>query len=185
MSLIMTMGIVFGDIGTSPLYVMKAITGVNPGYTSEYIIGAVSCIIWTLTLQTTVKYVLIALRADHNGEGGVLSLYSLLKRVKAKWIYIPAVIGASTLIADGVITPAVTVTSAIEGLQDFSPDVPVIGIVITVIAAIFIFQRYGTGTIGKFFGPFMLLWFLMLGATGMAHLFDNAGILRDIHKISN
>lgn len=178
MSLIMTMGIVFGDIGTSPLYVMKAITGVNPGYTSEYIIGAVSCIIWTLTLQTTVKYVLIALRADHNGEGGVLSLYSLLKRVKAKWIYIPAVIGASTLIADGVITPAVTVTSAIEGLQDFSPDVPVIGIVITVIAAIFIFQRYGTGTIGKFFGPFMLLWFLMLGATGMAHLFDNAGILK-------
>lgn len=178
MGLIVTVGIVFGDIGTSPLYVMKAIAGVNPGYDAAYIIGAVSCIIWTLTLQTTLKYVVIALQADNKGEGGILALYSLLKKIRYKWLFIPAIIGASTLIADGVITPAVTVTSAIEGLKNFSDGIPVIPIVLIIITLIFIIQPFGTGSIGKFFGPFMLAWFLMLGVLGMLHVADSPVIFK-------
>ena len=115
--LIVTLGIVYGDIGTSPLYVMKAIIGANAHINADYIIGAVSCIIWTLTLQTTVKYVLITLRADNKGEGGILALYALVRKSKKKWLYVIAIIGASTLIADGIITPSITVVSAIEGLK--------------------------------------------------------------------
>ena len=121
--LLMTLGIVFGDIGTSPLYVMKAITHTGEALTENYVLGALSCIIWTLTLQTTIKYVLIALRADNHGEGGILALYALLRRHKRRWIYAIAVIGASTLLADGIITPAITVTTAIEGLRGISPEV--------------------------------------------------------------
>ena len=178
MALIVTVGIVFGDIGTSPLYVMKAITGVNPDYNADYILGAVSCIIWTLTLQTTLKYVIIALQADNKGEGGILALYSLLKKLKHKWLFIPAIIGASTLIADGVITPAVTVTSAIEGLEKLSQGIPVIPIVIIIISLIFVIQPFGTGSIGKFFGPFMLAWFLMLGVIGICNIADDSSIFK-------
>lgn len=181
MALIVTVGIVFGDIGTSPLYVMKAITGVNPAYDADYIIGAVSCIIWTLTLQTTLKYVIIALQADNKGEGGILALYSLLKNLRHKWLFIPAIIGASTLIADGVITPAVTVTSAIEGLENFSDGIPVIPIVLLIIALIFLIQPFGTGSIGKFFGPFMMAWFLMLGILGIMNVSDSYSILKSFN----
>lgn len=168
LGLLVTMGIVFGDIGTSPLYVMKAIMGVNPAYDADYIIGAVSCVIWTLTLQTTLKYVVIALRADNKGEGGILALYSLLRRRGARWLYAVAAIGAAALIADGVITPAMTVTSAIEGLAPIDPSIPVVPIVIAIISLIFIMQRAGTGSIGRLFGPYMLVWFLMLGVMGAA-----------------
>lgn len=178
MALIVTVGIVFGDIGTSPLYVMKAITGVNPDYNADYILGAVSCIIWTLTLQTTLKYVIIALQADNKGEGGILALYSLLKKLRHKWLFIPAMIGASTLIADGVITPAVTVTSAIEGLEKFSEGIPVIPIVVIIITLIFVIQPFGTGSIGKFFGPFMMAWFIMLGVLGIFNLADDFSVLK-------
>lgn len=176
--LIVTMGIVFGDIGTSPLYVMKAIVGVNHAFDADYVVGAVSCVIWTLTLQTTVKYVLIALRADNKGEGGILALFSLLCRLPRRWLYVVAAVGASTLIADGVITPAITVTSAIEGLDIISPGVPVVPVVVVIIAGIFLMQQAGTGKIGRFFGPFMLLWFLMLGALGCTHIGDYSGIWR-------
>lgn len=168
MGMIVTMGIVFGDIGTSPLYVMKAIMAVNPSYDAGYIIGAVSCVIWTLTLQTTVKYVVIALRADNKGEGGILALYSLLRRKGARWLYAVAAVGAAALIADGVITPAMTVTSAIEGLSPIDPAIPVVPIVIAIISLIFLMQRAGTGRIGRLFGPYMLAWFLMLGVMGAA-----------------
>ena len=178
MPLLVTVGIVFGDIGTSPLYVMKAITGVNPDYDADYILGAISCIIWTLTLQTTLKYVIIALQADNKGEGGILALYSLLKKLKYKWLFIPAIIGASTLIADGVITPAVTVTSAIEGLEKFSEGIPVIPIVIIIITLIFVIQPFGTGSIGKFFGPFMMTWFLMLGFLGIFNITDATSVFK-------
>ena len=154
-ALLVAIGIVFGDIGTSPLYVMKAIMGVDRGYGPDYVIGAVSCVIWTLTLQTTLKYVVVALRADNKGEGGILALYSLIKGLKRRWIYILAAIGASALIADGVITPAMTVTSAIEGLRDLDPDAPVLPIVVLIISGIFLVQRLGTKAIGKFFGPFI------------------------------
>ncbi len=172
------MGIVFGDIGTSPLYVMKAIVGVNPSFDADYIVGAVSCVIWTLTLQTTVKYVLIALRADNKGEGGILALFSLLRRLPRKWLYIVAAVGGSALIADGVITPAITVTSAIEGLRIASPSMPVLPIVFAIIIGIFLMQQAGTGRIGRFFGPFMLAWFLMLGVLGCCNIGAYTGILR-------
>lgn len=181
MALIVTVGIVFGDIGTSPLYVMKAIAGVNPDYNADYILGAISCIIWTLTLQTTLKYVIIALQADNKGEGGILALYSLLKKLKHKWLFIPAMIGASTLIADGVITPAVTVTSAIEGLEKLSAGIPVIPIVVIIITLIFIIQPFGTGSIGKFLGPFMMAWFLMLGILGVFNIADDMSIFKSFN----
>lgn len=178
MGLLVTMGIVFGDIGTSPLYVMKAIVGANADYDDLYIIGAVSCVIWTLTLQTTIKYVVIALRADNKGEGGILSLFSLLKSSSRKWLYLIAAIGASTLIADGVITPAITVTSAIEGLSIVYEEIPVVPIVVVIVLGIFLLQQAGTGKIGKFFGPFMLVWFLFLGIMGSLNIGLHAAILK-------
>lgn len=177
-ALLVTIGIVFGDIGTSPLYVMKAIMGVGAAHDAGYVIGAVSCIIWTLTLQTTLKYVVIALRADNRGEGGILALYSLVRGLKKRWAYVLAAVGASALIADGVITPAMTVTSAVEGLRDLSPDAPVLPVVLVIISGIFLIQRLGTKAIGKFFGPFMFAWFLMLGILGVCHLSDHWGIMR-------
>lgn len=178
MGMLVALGIVFGDIGTSPLYVMKAITGVNPGYDSDYIVGAVSCVIWTLTLQTTVKYVLLALNASNRGEGGILALFALLRKHHRKWLYIVAATGAAALIADGVITPAITVTSAIEGLGIIAPSLPVVPIVVVIILFIFIMQPAGTGKIGRYFGPFMLLWFLMLGILGASHIGDWPAILK-------
>lgn len=164
LGLLVTLGIVFGDIGTSPLYVMKAILHTGETINESTILGALSCIIWTLTLQTTIKYVCVALRADNNGEGGILALYALLRKMKRKWIYLLAIIGASTLLADGIITPAITVTTAIEGLESISPHLPVIPITLGTI--IFFVQRFGTESIGKSFGVFMLIWFLLLGVTG-------------------
>ena len=170
MGLIVTLGIVYGDIGTSPLYVMKAIIGATPLIDANYIIGAVSCIIWTLTLQTSVKYVLIALRADNKGEGGILALYALLRRQKMKWLYVFAIIGAATLIADGVITPSITVVSAIEGLKGIEPYTPVVPISILIVTILFLIQQFGTNAIGKSFGPMMLIWFTMLGVLGGASI---------------
>lgn len=166
LGLLITLGIVFGDIGTSPLYVMKAILHTGEAINESTILGALSCIIWTLTLQTTIKYVCVALRADNNGEGGILALYALLRKMKRKWIYLLAIIGASTLLADGIITPAITVTTAIEGLESISPHLPVIPITLGIITIIFFVQRFGTENIGKSFGVFMLIWFLLLGVTG-------------------
>lgn len=176
--LLVTVGIVFGDIGTSPLYVMKAITGVNPGFDADYIIGAVSCVIWTLTLQTTVKYVLLALRADNHGEGGILALFALLRRLPRRWLYIVAAVGAAALVADGMITPAITVTSAIEGLGTILPDVPVVTIVVVIITLIFVMQQAGTGRIGRLFGPFMLVWFTTLGVLGTVAMVQCPGVLK-------
>lgn len=176
--LLVTMGIVFGDIGTSPLYVMKAITGVNREWNNEYIIGAISCVIWTLTLQTTVKYVLIALHADNDGEGGILALFALLRRVPRRWLYIVAATGAAALVADGVITPAITVTSAIEGLEIIVPSLPTVPIAAAIILLIFVMQQMGTGKIGRCFGPFMLAWFSMLGVLGALQLITYLPILK-------
>lgn len=173
----------FGDIGTSPLYVMKAIISANDVVSEPYIIGAVSCVIWTLTLQTTVKYVIIALRADNKGEGGILALYSLIKRMPHRWLYFLAAIGASALIADGVITPAMTVTSAVEGLRDLNPDAPVLPVVLLIIAGIFLVQCLGTKAIGRFFGPFMLAWFLMLGILGLVHLSDEWSVMKAFNPV--
>lgn len=186
---LVALGVVFGDLGTSPLYVMKAI--VNAGKQSgiisqnpeEYIEGALSCIIWTLTLQTTVKYVIIALRADNKGEGGILSLYSLVKRFKKKWLYIIAIIGASALIADSVITPSITVISAIEGLELVTHKPPVVPITLVILVILFVVQQFGTSSIGKFFGPVMVLWFLIIGGCGFYHLLDYPAIIKAFNPV--
>lgn len=183
MGVIVTLGIVFGDIGTSPLYVMKAIVRAGNPVNAEYIIGTVSCIIWTLTLQTTVKYVLIALRADNKGEGGILALYALIRRHSRKWFYFLAIIGASTLIADGVITPSITVLSAIEGLKVYEPETPVVPIALCIVTVLFFIQQFGTNMIGKLFGPLMLLWFSMLGVLGAMHIGDYIPILQAFNPL--
>lgn len=170
--LLVTLGIIFGDIGTSPLYVLKAIVG-SDAIDKTDIIGAISAIFWTLTLQTTVKYVIITLRADNNGEGGIFSLYTLIRKTKVKWLLFPAIIGGSTLLADGIITPPVTVSSAIEGLRVMNPNIPTIPIVIAIITVLFGLQQFGTKLIGKFFGPVMFLWFSMLGILGFIQLQTN------------
>ena len=178
MGVIVTLGIVFGDIGTSPLYVMKAIVRAVSVVDANYIIGAVSCIIWTLTLQTTIKYVLVALRADNKGEGGILALYALIRKRSKRWFYILAILGASTLVADGVITPSITVLSAIEGLQNYEPETPIIPICLCIITVLFFIQQFGTKTIGKLFGPLMLIWFSMMGLIGASHIAEYMPILK-------
>ncbi len=178
---IVTLGIVYGDIGTSPLYVMKAILGANPHVDTNYILGAISCIFWTLTLQTTIKYVMITLRADNKGEGGILALYALVRRNKKKWLYIVAILGASTLIADGIITPAITVVSAIEGLQGMYANTPVVPISIGIITALFFIQQFGTNVIGKSFGPIMFIWFATLGVLGILQIANLPLILKALN----
>lgn len=168
LGVILAIGIVFGDIGTSPLYVMRAVLKdlpVGASYQPEYILGAVSCVIWTLTLQTTIKYVLITLRADNKGEGGILSLFALIRK-NYRWAYIIAAFGAAALLADGIITPAMTVLSSIEGLHAAIPSVQVVPVTVAILLILFLVQPFGTGSLGKYFGPIMLCWFLMIGILG-------------------
>ncbi|MCS7029090.1 MAG: KUP/HAK/KT family potassium transporter [Bacteroidia bacterium] len=167
--LLVTVGIIFGDIGTSPLYVLKAIVGDKP-IEKELILGALSCIFWTLTLQTTLKYVVLTLRADNNGEGGILSLYALVRKASKQWVVFPAMLGACALLADGIITPSISVSSAIEGLRVINPDIPTVPIVISIITALFIIQQFGTNVVGKTFGPVMLVWFSMLAVLGLVQV---------------
>jgi KUP system potassium uptake protein len=155
------MGIIYGDIGTSPLYVMQSIIGDNP-INSLTVLGGLSCIFWTLTLQTTIKYILLILRADNKGEGGIFALYALVRRTKVKWLLFPAIIGGAALLGEGIITPAISVSSAIEGLRQSYPNIQTIPIIIGILFSLFAIQQFGTKSIGKFFGPVMLIWFLML-----------------------
>ncbi len=166
---LVTLGIIFGDIGTSPLYVLKAIVGERE-ISETLVFGGLSCVFWTLTLQTTFKYIWLTLQADNHGEGGIFSLYTLVHRYR-KWLYFPAFVGAGTLLADGIITPPISVASAIEGLKLVVPDIPVIPIVIAIITAIFAFQRFGTKIVGGAFGPIMLIWFVMLFTLGIYQIF--------------
>lgn len=177
--LLVSLGIIYGDIGTSPLYVFKAIVGEN-AISSNLILGGLSCIFWILTLQTTVKYVIITLRADNKGEGGILSLYSLVKR-RAKWLIFPAMIGGASLLADGMITPPITVSSAIEGLRIYFPDIPTVPIVIAIISSLFLIQRFGTSIVGKVFGPLMFIWFSMMGVIGMLYVVEMPEVFKAIN----
>jgi KUP system potassium uptake protein len=178
---LITLGIIFGDIGTSPLYVLKAIVGENEIIESATILGGLSCIFWTLTLQTTIKYVILTLRADNKGEGGIFALYALVKKAKIKWLMYPAVIGGSTLLADGIITPPISVASAIEGLRVVSPNIHTIPIVIAILTALFTIQQFGTKFIGKFFGPAMLAWFLMLSTLGIIQIATDVSVLAAVN----
>lgn len=178
--LLITLGIIYGDIGTSPLYVMKAIIG-DGIISADILLGGVSCVFWTLTLQTTVKYVLITLNADNNGEGGIFSLYTLVRRTKVKWLIIPAVIGGGALLADGIITPPISVSSAIEGLRTFYPTINTIPIVIGILFVLFFIQQFGTNFLGKFFGPMMFIWFAMLGILGGIQIYHNIDVFKAIN----
>ncbi len=177
--LLITVGIIFGDIGTSPLYVLKAIAG-DRALSEQLILGGLSCIFWTLTLQTTLKYVVITLRADNKGEGGIFSLYTLVRRRK-KWLVIPAMIGGASLLADGIITPPISVSSAVEGLSYVNPNIKTMPIIISIIVGIFVIQQFGTKFIGKAFGPVMLIWFLMLGIVGGAYFINDLSVIKALN----
>jgi len=179
-SLLIALGIIYGDIGTSPLYVLKAIVGDRP-INETLVLGGLSCVLWTLTLQTTLKYVVLTLRADNHGEGGIFALYALLKRMNKKWLIIPAIIGGSTLLADGLITPPISVSSAIEGLKVLNPNIETIPIIIAIIFSLFAIQQFGTNFIGKFFGPVMLVWFSMLAVLGCGSIFHHVSVLKAIN----
>ncbi len=180
---IVTMGIVFGDLGTSPLYTMRAILVMSGGNFNELLIfGSLSCIFWTLTLSTTIKYVIITLRADNNGEGGIFALFALLRK-KSSWAAILTMIGGAALLADGVITPSITVTSAIEGLNLINPGLPVVPVVLVIIGILFFIQQFGTNIVGSSYGPIMLVWFLMLALLGLSQLVLHPAILEAISPV--
>jgi KUP system potassium uptake protein len=181
--LVIALGIIYGDIGTSPLYVFNAIIG-GRTITDNLIIGTLSCIIWTLTLQTTIKYVWLVLQADNRGEGGTFALYALVRRQR-KWLVIPAMLGGAALLADGIITPPISITSAVEGLRELPAlrqlgkfDNTIVYIVIGILTAFFFLQQFGTASIGKLFGPIMFIWFSMLAVLGVYHIFDDLTIFR-------
>ncbi|MBK8788053.1 MAG: KUP/HAK/KT family potassium transporter [Chitinophagaceae bacterium] len=182
--LLVALGIIYGDIGTSPLYVFNSI--IKGRVVDEtLILGTLSLIIWTITLLTTIKYVVMVLRADNRGEGGIFSLFALVRRRK-KWLVIPAMIGGAALLSDGIITPPISITSAIEGLKelpqfhDLSQNT-IVYIVLGIIAIFFFAQQFGTSSIGKIFGPFMSVWFGMLAILGLVHLSDDFTIFRALN----
>ena len=177
--LLISLGIIYGDIGTSPLYVFKAIVE-SQLINENLILGGLSLIFWTLTLQTTLKYVVITLRADNKGEGGIFSLFSLVRR-RAKWLILPAIIGGCALLADGIITPPITVSAAIEGLQTYYPHLQTVSIVIAIIIALFIIQQFGTSLVGKAFGPIMFLWFTMMGVLGVVFIVQMPSVLKALN----
>lgn len=178
---LITLGIVFGDIGTSPLYTVNAIAGEDP-IDSEIIFGAFSCIFWTLTVQTTLKYVLITLRADNNGEGGIFSLYTLVRRLRG-WLMFPAIIGGAFLMADGLLTPPVSVSSAVEGLRRIYPEINTVPIVLGIIFLLFAVQQFGTASIGWFFGPIMMAWFLFIGGIGAYSALNHPEIFNALNPV--
>ena len=179
--LLIALGIIYGDIGTSPLYVFNAIIS-DRVITEELILGSLSCIIWTLTLQTTLKYVIMVLRADNRGEGGIFALYALVRR-RRKWLVVPAMIGGASVLADGMITPPISITSAVEGLKNI-PSLnnidtdTIVYIVLGIMTMFFFLQQFGTASIGKMFGPVMMIWFSMLAILGIMHLGDEPGIFK-------
>lgn len=179
--LIVAIGIIYGDIGTSPLYVFSAIIK-GKVITSDLILGGLSCIIWTLTIQTTIKYVILTLRADNKGEGGMFSLFALVRR-HGKWAVFPAMIGGAAVLSEGIITPAISVTAAVEGLKliDIFNNITqwtIVGIVLFILIILFFLQQFGTASIGRFFGPVMVIWFTMLIILGVSHIMDDINVLK-------
>lgn len=179
---LIAIGIVFGDIGTSPLYVFTAITG-GTNFDSQLVLGSMSCIFWTLMSIATFKYIIMALNADNQGEGGIFALFALLKKRRIKWVYLPALIGCATLLADGFITPSISISSAVEGLNTIYPSLPTMPIVMTIIVLLFLIQQFGTHFIGRIFGPVMVTWFLFLGLLGFMQLTKNPMVLKAINPM--
>lgn len=183
--ILIAFGIIYGDIGTSPIYTFRFIVGTHQ-ITEDLILGGLSCVFWTLTLITSFKYVYLALSADNKGEGGIFALYALVRRYKSRWVIYPAVIGCATLIADGFITPAISVTSAIEGLRAIDPEIStstIITIVIIILVALFVFQQFGSGVVGRTFGPVMMLWFLFIAIIGFSHVILKPEVLKAVNPV--
>lgn len=178
--ILVALGIIYGDIGTSPIYTMKFIVGDRP-ITEGLILGGLSAVFWTLTLITTIKYIYLALNADNKGEGGIFALYALVRRYKAGWVIYPAIIGCCTLVADGFITPAISVSSAIEGLRLIYPEIPTTSIVIVILFLLFVFQQFGSAVVGRTFGPIMCVWFVMLALLGLNQLIHYPSIFRALN----
>lgn len=184
---LISLGIIFGDIGTSPIYVLKAImnmaTSGNHPITDDLILGGVSCVFWTLTIVVSIKYVIIALNADNNGEGGIFALYAIVRRYKAKWTIIPALLGCASLMADGFITPPISISSAVEGLTILYPGIQTVPIVIGILLVIFLVQQFGTNKIGGLFGPIMFIWFTMIGVLGAVQIAQNPSVFKAINPM--
>lgn len=182
-SLLIALGIIYGDIGTSPLYVLKAIVG-DREISEMLVYGGISCVVWTITFQTTFKYIFLTLKADNNGEGGIFSLYALVRRY-GKYLIIPTILGACTLLADGIITPPISVASAVEGLTNLNglENIPTVPIVIAIISGLFLFQMYGTHKVGAAFGPLMFIWFLMIAVLGVSQIAQHPGILKALNPV--
>lgn len=177
---LVTLGIIFGDIGTSPIYVMNAICSSHT-ISAELVLGGLSCVFWTLMMITTVKYVFIALNNDNKGEGGIFALYALVRRYKVTWTIIPAIIGCSMLIADGFITPPISISSAVEGLKILNPDIPTVPIVVVILIGLFVFQQFGTKVVGGIFGPVMLIWFGMIGTLGALQIAKYPAVMQALN----
>jgi len=180
--ILVSFGIIYGDIGTSPLYVFTAIVGERE-ISKELVFGGLSCVVWTLILITTIKYIYLALNADNKGEGGIFALYALVRRYKAGWVIYPAIIGCATLLADGFLTPAISISSAVEGLRFISPEIPTTTIVISIMIALFVFQQFGTGVVGGVFGPVMSIWFLTIGGVGFYQLIQNPSVIAALNPV--
>lgn len=179
-TLLIALGIIFGDIGTSPIYVLNAIVSGHV-ISRELVYGGLSCVFWTLFLVTTVKYVFLALNADNKGEGGIFALYALVRRYKVQWTILPAIIGCAALMADGFITPPISISSAVEGLRILNPDIPTVPIVLTILTGLFLFQQFGTRIVGGIFGPVMLIWFTMIGTLGIMQIIKNPVVLHALN----
>jgi KUP system potassium uptake protein len=177
-SLLVALGIIYGDIGTSPLYVLKAIVGDRP-IDETLVLGGVSCVFWTLVFQTTIKYITLTLMADNQGEGGIFSLYALVKRY-GRYLVIPTILGATTLLADGIITPPISVASAVEGLEMIIPHIPTVPIVVVILSLLFFFQRFGTQKVGTAFGPVMFIWFSMLFVIGVSQIIHFPDVVKSL-----
>ncbi len=183
--ILVSLGIIYGDIGTSPIYTFRFIVGEHI-VSRELIFGGLSCVFWTLTIITTIKYIYLALSADNKGEGGIFALYALVRKYRAGWVIFPAIIGCCTLLADGFITPAISVTSAVEGIKTLAPDITtdtIVAIVIAILAVLFVFQQFGTSVVGKTFGPVMLIWFTFIAAIGTYQLFGSLEVLQAINPV--
>lgn len=177
--LLISLGIIYGDIGTSPLYVLSAICN-GKTITRDLIYGGLSCVFWTLMLVTTLKYVIVTLRADNKGEGGIFSLYTLVRR-RGRWLIVPAIIGGCALLADGMITPPISVSSAVEGLEYLMPGIPTVKIVLLILTGLFFVQQFGTNVVGRLFGPMMFIWFAMLGILGVWHIKSHPEVLHALN----
>jgi KUP system potassium uptake protein len=180
--ILVSLGIIYGDIGTSPLYVLTAIVGERE-ISKDLIFGGLSCVVWTLILITTIKYIYLALNADNKGEGGIFALYALVRRYKAGWVVYPAIIGCATLLADGFLTPAISISSAVEGLRFINPEIPTTTVVISIMIALFVFQQFGTGVVGGIFGPVMAIWFITIGGVGLYQLIQNPSVMAALNPV--